>query len=102
MVGVMNRVAFLFGSGISRLSGAPGVTEITNALLNRGWRDDGNLRFNPNGIESIGIAQRAQEFLRVLKNYLLGEWRLHKAQNFLSQSLTSGRVGYGSKQDLAS
>ena len=66
----MKRVAFLFGSGISRPSGAAGVCEITDALLKRGWGDDGNLRFSRRETESTGTAQRAQDFLRVLKNYI--------------------------------
>jgi hypothetical protein len=66
----MKRVAFLFGSGISRLSNAPGVCEITDALLNAGWCDDGNLHFSPSETKSIGTAQRAQDFLRVLKKYI--------------------------------
>lgn len=66
----MKRIAFLFGSGISLPSGAAGVREITNALLNNGWRDDGNLRFSPDKAQSIGISQRAQDFLRELRNYI--------------------------------
>jgi hypothetical protein len=69
----MKRAAFLFGSGISLPSGAPGVCEITDAILNRGWRNDGNdndPRFSQNGTESSGEAKRAQEFLRILKNYI--------------------------------
>ena len=66
----MKTAAFLFGSGISRPSGAPGVCEITDALLNHGWADNGSLHFSPIKNESIGIARRAQDFLRVLKNYI--------------------------------
>ena len=66
----MKRIAFLFGSGISRPAGAPGVCEITDALLNHGWQNDGNLRFSLDKNESVGIARRAQVFLRILKNYI--------------------------------
>jgi hypothetical protein len=70
----MKRVAFLFGSGISLPSDVPGACEITDALLNRGWRgwrdDDGEFHFCPNGTESIGIGKCAQDFLRVLKKHI--------------------------------
>jgi hypothetical protein len=66
----MKHAAFLFGSGISRKSGAPMVGDISHALLNRGWRDEGEFRFSPSSADSTGTAKRAQEFLRVLKSYV--------------------------------
>jgi len=74
----MKRAAFLFGSGISRLSQAPMVGDISEALLNRGWHDEGNFRFSPISAESTGTARSAQEFLRVLKNYIDPHLRLRE------------------------
>lgn len=74
----MKRAAFLFGSGISRSSHAPMVGEISHALLNQGWHDEGDFHFSPSAAESTGTAQRAQEFLRVLKNYVDPHLRLRE------------------------
>lgn len=66
----MKCAALLFGSGISRDSGAKTVNEITHALLNQGWHDEGEFRFVPSTSGSTGTALCAQTFLRVLKSYI--------------------------------
>jgi hypothetical protein len=66
----MKCAAFLFGSGISKDSGAPMVNQISHALLSQGWHDEGEFRFSPSVTESTGTALRAQEFLRILKSYI--------------------------------
>jgi hypothetical protein len=66
----MKRVAFLFGSGISKDSGGLTVNQISHALLNQGWHDGGEFQFSPSVTESTGTALRAQEFLRILKSYI--------------------------------
>ncbi len=46
------------------------VGDISHAILNQGWRDEGEFRFSPSGVESTGTAKCAQEFLRLLKGYV--------------------------------
>jgi hypothetical protein len=68
------RAAFFFGSGISRLSGAPFVDDITASLLNTAWMPDTAERFYPrpaaDGTTSVGVALRAQEFLRAVQRHI--------------------------------
>jgi len=67
----MTRVAFFFGSGIARDSGAPMVDELTASLLEGAWWAHTDGKFYPcrpeQGPKSLGDALRAQEFLRRLK-----------------------------------
>jgi hypothetical protein len=68
------RAAFFFGSGISRLSGGPSVDDITMAMLNAAWMPDTAERFYPRpaagGDTSVGVALRAQEFLRAIRRHI--------------------------------
>lgn len=70
----MSRAAFFFGSGISYASGAPSVGAITDRLLNGAWWLHTDGRFYPRPADqrqvSVGAAQRAQEFLRLIKQQI--------------------------------
>lgn len=77
----MKRAAFLFGSGISRKSCVPMVGDISHALLNRGWRDEGEYRFSPSSADSAGTAKCAQEFLRLLKSYIDPHLRIRERRD---------------------
>lgn len=46
------------------------VGEISDALLNKGWHDQCEFRFAPGGDSSKGTAKDAQDFIRILKNYI--------------------------------
>lgn len=65
------RAAFFFGSGISKLSKVPMADELTTKVLESAWKPHTNWRFYPcrpeDGLESLGIAKRAQQFLRIIK-----------------------------------
>jgi hypothetical protein len=67
----MSRAAFFFGSGISRASGAPMVDELTDTLLNGAWKPHTDWKFyqctQADGPKCLGVAARAQEFLRAIK-----------------------------------
>ena len=74
LAGLAIPAAFFFGSGISRLSGAPFVDDITGTLLNAAWMPDTAKRYYPrpvaDGATSVGVAFRAQEFLRAVKRHI--------------------------------
>lgn len=84
----MKRAAFFFGSGISRLSGAPTVDAITESLLEGAWRPHTDGRFYPlpsrEGALSVGVAKDAQDFLRILKDAIdpVLEAREHRKSHY--------------------
>ncbi|HRE04233.1 MAG TPA: SIR2 family protein [Opitutaceae bacterium] len=66
----MKRIAFFFGSGISRASGAPTVDQLTNSILGDPWEFTSRETFVPKvpGVSShpFDDGNRFQEFLRLL------------------------------------
>lgn len=57
------RAAFLFGSGISRDSGAPNLADLTDSILSDPWVADRYHRFHPAEKTSDELTSRVQEFL---------------------------------------
>ena len=70
----MSRAAFFLGSGVSYASGAPTVASITDNLLNGAWFPHTDWRFYPRplneGRDSLSVAQRAQDLLRLIKKQI--------------------------------
>lgn len=65
------QVAFFFGSGISRDSGAADVAKITEEVLNGNWDHDARGRFaRASGQASDDFSTRVQELLRRLAAFL--------------------------------
>jgi hypothetical protein len=67
---VNTRAAFFFGSGISRESGAPMADQLTDAVLHGAWEAHTDMRFYPSSSPSVGEAERAQEFLRIVNAHI--------------------------------
>lgn len=57
------------------------VKHISKAILNDGWKEQSQWRFCPNGKESTGTARKAQEFLRLLKNYIERHLQLREGKD---------------------
>jgi hypothetical protein len=81
----MSRVAFFFGSGISRAAGAPMVGDLTSSLLAGAWKPHTDWKFYPcqpaDGPNSLGIALQAQEFLKCIKTEIDPHLQIREDRN---------------------
>jgi hypothetical protein len=69
-------IAFFVGSGISRLSKAPMVGDLTNQVLESAWQTHTDWRFYPipadEGTSSTGFAANAQHLIRLIHEQIKG------------------------------